>query len=181
METERILAQWDQGTPETGWVVFRYRPFVAVARLLYPLVMGGLALAGWLYLFGRHFMAHPLREAFQQALADTETNLVFAFLLLWALACAIVILRRLRELWSAGSNVLLLTPHGIVKRFKGCVEHFPWSAVSGCTQRITTGRSLWPQREIYFTDQRTGRVVQLVGGRQFGSPQAMMQGIAMFT
>lgn len=181
MEAEQILAQWDRGAPESGWVVFRYRPFVALLRLLYPLMMGGLALAAWLFLFGRHFVAHGLREALQQALANTETNLVFAFLLLWILACAVVIFRRLREVLSAGSNILLLTPHGIVKRFKGRVEHFPWANVAGCTQRITTGRSVLPHREIYFTDQRTGRSVQLVGGRYFGAPHAIMQGIAMFT
>lgn len=181
MSVEQILQQWDMGQPQTGWMAFRYRPLVGVARLLYPATMGGLALAAWFFLFGRFFIAHPWSEAIQLSFADQRSNLVFPFLLGAAVIEVFVVLRRLRELLSGGSNILLLTPAGIVKRFRGAVEHYPWELVRECHHRTITGRSVLPEVQIRFVDARNQQHVHLVQGRYFGNCNLIMQGIRSFT
>ncbi len=180
MQVEQILQQWDLGHPQPGWMTFRYRPIIGLARLIYPLMMAGLAWGAWALLFGRHFLDHPLREAIQLCFADQRSNLVFPFLFGGGVIALWVVWRRAREVMSSGSNVLLLTPEGVVKRFQGRVEHYPWPCVAECTNRLITGRSIIPEVAIQFVDARDQRLVHLVRGRYFGHPNIIMQGLGQY-
>ena len=160
MNPEQIIEMVKNGQVDSQWMVFRYSKTRSLLMLLYKLfftaMFGGFGLA--LFIFTPKPLPH------------NTLVLVYPLLAIGAIS-ALVFFRHLYTLFFLRSNMIVLTQDSVVKSIRGKV--FAWSYVdmTALRQIVTQTKNSMPTYSVEFKDTKSGRVLELARGREFGPSQ----------
>jgi len=160
MTPEQIIEMVKGGQTDSRWIVFRYNKSRSLLVFLYKIFFTGLFLGAGITLWVG--TAKPF----------TQDNMIVIYAMLGVGAISmIVLLRHLYTLFFLGTNMIVLTEESVVKSIRGKVTAWAYGDITALRQIITQMKNSMPTYSIEFKDTKSGRILELARGREFGPSQ----------
>lgn len=156
------------GRPQTGWAIYKMSPIWAglmfVVKLAYT---GGFAFGSWILV--RDGSWH-------------QDQLLLGGSILLGVCALVALLYFIKQLWAIlffKRSLIVLTDKALVKSWCGRIEEYPYDTIHDLRLVRIQGRSrpytVFPEHYMEFTDQRTGKVVEIARNRAFGRADRIYQ------
>ncbi len=160
MTPEQIVEMVKGGQTDPKWIVFPYSKTRSFLVFLYKLGFTGLFLGSGITLW----MGSP--KPFTQ-----DNAIVIYSMLGVGIISAFVLLRHFYTLFFLKSNMIVLTEDSVVKSIRGKVTAWAYTDITALRQIVTQTKNTMPTYSIEFKDTKSGRVLELARGREFGPSQ----------
>lgn len=158
MHAKEVIESVLKNHPKEGWFIYRYNLTQGILGLLFRLLYVVIFTPMALILFFK----------------GGQDGLFYAILLgVVAFGGLYATIMQIITLMYSKTSMIVLTDHSIIKNFKNKTEEYPYSKISGLNMHNVSGGLnsplFMPKYYIEFTDEQTGRSVQLAHNRMFGS------------
>lgn len=160
MPPEQIVEMVKGGQTDSHWIVFRYSKTRSFLVFLYKLGFTGLFLGSGITLW----MGSP------KPLTQDNSIVIYSMLGIGIIS-ALILLHHFYTLFFLKSNMIVLTEDSVVKSIRGKVTAWPYTNITALRQVITQSKNTMPTYSIEFKDTKSGHVLELASGREFGPSQ----------
>lgn len=160
MSPEQIIDLAGNGQLDPQWMVFRYNKTRAILVFFFKLFMAGLFLgiAGTFIIYSSKPMPSDLKI------------ITYAIGSIGIIAL-LVLLRHIYNMFFFKTNMIVLTATEMIKSMRGKKESWTYGEISQLKQIISQRSGSIPVYSIEFTNKKTGKIVLLATGREFGPSQ----------
>ncbi len=160
MTPEQIVKNICENHTESQWTIFRYNLSRAILMLLYKIFLAGVLLITpgvlWYY--------NPKPLPFELTL------ILFVFCGIGLITLS-VLLRHIYTMFFLKTNMIVFTENELIKSVRRKIQSWRYSEITNVREVVTQTKNSYPVYSVEFTDQKTGHVLELARGREFGRSQ----------
>ncbi len=160
MPPEQIVELIKNGQVDPKWILFRYSKIRSFLLLLYKLFFTGIFLGPAVILYTQT----------PQPLSSDSKIIIFALAGIGIISL-LVFVHHIYTMLFLQTNMIVLTDTGLLKSIRGNKMFWNYSDISDLRQIITQSKNTMPTYSIEFKDAKSGKILQLVRGNEFGSSQ----------
>lgn len=160
MSPEQIVEMVKNGQVDPQWVIFRYNKVRSLLVLLYKIFFTGIFLGSTITLWNAS--ARPLVP---------DTKVVIYGMGAVGIVALLVLLRHIYTLFFLQSNMIVLTPEGVMKSIRGKQFFWSYANITQLRQIVTQTKNSMPTYSVEFKDAATGKIFELSRGSEFGAAQ----------
>ncbi len=158
MHAKEVIEAVLKNHPKEGWFIYHYNLTQGILGLLFRLFYVVVFTPMALILFFK----------------GGQDGLFYALLLgVVAFGGLYATIMQIITLMYSKKSMIVLTDNEIIKSFKGHIEGYPYSKISGLKMHSVSGGFnsplFMPKYYIEFLDEQTGRSIELAHNRVFGS------------
>lgn len=160
MDPQNVISMVKSGQIDSHWMVFRYSKMRSFLMLLYKIFFTGIFLAPAISIWMAS--AKPLTQETAVVIYGTGGVGVIGLL---------VLLRQIYTMFFLASNMIVLTENQVVKSIRGKVFAWAYSDIEALRQVVTQTKNTMPTYSVEFKDKKSGKILELARGREFGPSQ----------
>jgi hypothetical protein len=164
MPPEQIVEMVKNGQVDPKWILFQYSKIRSFLMLLYKLFFTGIFLGTAIILYIQS--PHPL---------VSDTKIIVAAMGTIGCIALLVLLRHIYTLFFLSSTMIVLTETGLIKSIRGKIYFWEYNNIQNLRQIISQSKNTMPTYSIEFKDAKSGKILELVRGNEFGSSQNIFQ------
>ena len=164
MTPEQIVEMAKNGQIDQKWILFKYSKTRAFLLLLYKIFFTGIFLGSAIILYTQS--VRPL---------VSDTKIVIYGMGGVGIIALLVLLRHIYTMFFLGSNMIIFTENGLLKSIRGKIIFWEYTNITNLQQIISQSKNTMPTYSIEFKDAKTGKILELVRGNEFGSSQSIFQ------
>lgn len=164
MTAEQIVEMAKNGQIDPQWILFRYNKTRAFLMLLYKIFFTAIFLGSAIVLFTQS--AQPL---------VSDTKIVIYGMGGVGMIALLVLLRHIYTMFFLGSNMIIFTETSLLKSIRGKIMFWEYANIQDLRQIISQTKNTMPTYSIEFKDAKSGKILELVRGNEFGSSQNIFQ------
>lgn len=164
MPPEQIVEMVKNKQIDPKWILFPYSKVRSVLMLLYKLFFTGIFLGSAITLYTQS--TKPL---------VSDTKIIIGAMGAIGIIALLVLVHHIYTLFFLGSNMIVFTETGLLKSIRGKITFWEYSDIQNLQQIISQSKNTMPTYSIEFKDAKSGKILELVRGNEFGSSQSIFQ------